>query len=129
MSKELIYLAAWTILISIIFSKFTIDRRKRKDHVTVVNANEFANLKNKNQLVDVRDKEQFNKEHIVGARNIPLKSLNSAETKLFKNKPVYLYCNSGKTALKGASILLKQDFNEIVVMKDKLENYPSKKTK
>lgn len=125
--NNIFLLIAWTIVVSFIFIKFGKKRVDRKDHITSVNAKEFNELKNKNQLIDVREKSVFKEEHIVGARNIPISNLKYAENKLFKNKPVYLYCNTGKTAAKGAKILLDQGYQELVVMKDNLQNYPGKK--
>ncbi|MFV0424679.1 MAG: rhodanese-like domain-containing protein [Bacilli bacterium] len=128
MSRDLILLTAWMIVVSIFFSRYAKNRKMKKDHVTYVNADDFSKLKNKNQLIDVRSQEEYKKEHITGARNIPIAQLkNGAERKLFKNKPVYLYCSSGKIANNAARVLVKQEYSDIIVMKDKMENYPGKK--
>lgn len=128
MNANTILLMAWVIVITVFLSRFTKGRKERKDHVTALKANDFRDLKNKNQLIDVRDKEAFKTEHIVGARNITMDQIkNGVDRKLFKNKPVYIYCESGKRAGKAATLLVKQGFNDIIIMKDSLSNYTGKK--
>lgn len=126
MNTNIFLLIAWTIAVSFIFVRISKKRTERKDHITYVNANEFNNLKSKNQLIDVREKSTFKENHIVGARNIPISDLKYAENKIFKNKPVYLYCTTGKTATKAAKLLIEQGYSEIIVMKDSITNYPGK---
>ncbi len=128
MNTDIILLTLWMIVVTIFFSRYTRSRKERKDHVTVLKADDFKDLKNKNQLIDVREKEAFKNEHILGARNITMDQIkNGVDSKLFKNKPVYIYCESGKRASKAASMLVKQGFNDIVVMKDSFSNYKGKK--
>ena len=44
------------------------------------------------QLVDVRPEQEFGEEHIAGAINVPLKTLDAtAAAVLDKNKPVVVY--------------------------------------
>ncbi len=118
--------ALYTVLIYYLFKKMMAKRKLQKNFIKKVDAKEFNEIKGKQQLIDVRSKDQFKVKRIHGARNIPMTSINSAENKLFKDKTVFLYCNSGKTAVKASKKLLKQGFADIVVMKDNLDNYPGK---
>ena len=53
-------------------------------------------LKEKNYIVvDVRTKEEYNEGHVVDAINIPYDEINE-NTKLDKDKPILVYCKSGK---------------------------------
>ncbi len=128
MNTNLFLVAAWTIVVSIFFGNMMKKRKNTKETVTLLKADEFNQITNKNQLIDLRDAEAYKAEHIAGARNITIANLKrSAETKLFKDKPIYLYCNTGTTARKAARILVKQGFSNIVILNDKLENYEGNK--
>lgn len=59
-------------------------------------------------LVDVREDEEWAAGHISGAKHIPLGGLNMKTTKdIPKDKPIYLYCRSGKRA-GNAEIIMKE---------------------
>ncbi len=50
-------------------------------------------------LLDVREDSEWNEGHIKGARHIPLGDLNIETTnEIPKNKPLYVYCRSGRRA-------------------------------
>lgn len=67
------------------------------------------------QLIDVRTAEEFSKGYIAGAQNIDFFSPTFIEDigKLDKDKPVYLYCNSGKRSAKCAEKMLEEGFIKI----------------
>jgi rhodanese-related sulfurtransferase len=67
-------------------------------------------------VVDVRDPEEFARGHIINARNIPAKELESrsAELQKFKNKPVIVVCEKGMQGGDAASRLRKLGFEQAV---------------
>ncbi len=69
-------------------------------------------------LVDVRTKEEFEEAYIDGARLIPLDELEAtAESRLpDKNKPVMVYCRSGKRSKAAAEILDRLGYKHIYDM-------------
>ena len=69
-------------------------------------------------LVDVRTKEEFEEAYIDGARLIPLDVLEAtAESRLpDKNKPVMVYCRSGKRSKIAAEILDRLGYKHIYDM-------------
>ena len=80
-----------------------------------MDVNQFAELTtNENvQLVDVRTAEEFAEGHIDGALNIDVKLndfLQKAKEQLDVNKPVAVYCRSGRRSANAASILAKEGF-------------------
>lgn len=65
------------------------------------------------QLVDVRTPVEFSEAHIPGAININVMDIsfqNLADSILRKNRPVALYCRSGKRSKKAAEILSKEGY-------------------
>ena len=87
-------------------------------------------LSNNNvQLVDVRTPEEFKLGHITNAELIDVKTSNFesiALEKLDKNKPVYMYCRSGKRGRKACDILQKKGF-KVYNLEGGYLNWKSKK--
>lgn len=79
------------------------------------------------QLVDVRTKEEFGEGHIKAAQNICVTDSDFKEkvAKLDKEKPVYVYCRSGKRSARAASILKEMGFKEIYDMDGGFVNWES----
>nr|WP_314523192.1 rhodanese-like domain-containing protein [uncultured Acinetobacter sp.] len=72
-----------------------------------------------NILVDVRNREEYAKGHILGSINIPYDSLNLDNTKIFsKYKVIYIICGGGSTALNSAEKLqqIAPEFDYVVLM-------------
>lgn len=55
-------------------------------------------LSNKVHLIDIREKDEWDQEHIAGAIHVPLSSLTHIDTfhVIPKDLPIYLYCSSGR---------------------------------
>jgi rhodanese-related sulfurtransferase len=70
-------------------------------------------------VVDVREPGEFGAGHILGARNVPLASLDArlssgGDLAKRKDKPVILYCDGGERAAKAGSALRKLGFSRVV---------------
>lgn len=71
-------------------------------------------LKNKNvQFIDVRSAGEYKSGHAKKAVNFPLDRLENLLTKLDKNKPVYVICQSGMRSMRGALMLEQAGFTEV----------------
>lgn len=57
-------------------------------------------------IIDVRSNEDFEKGHINGAVNIPMMTLGMEAENLDNEKPVVVYCRTGKKSV-GASLFLE----------------------
>ena len=81
---------------------------------TVLNANQLYETiqKNKNiQLVDVRTAEEYAEGHIPGAINLVIRNdVPEYYARLNKNKPVYVYCMSGRRSTLAAEKLVENGF-------------------
>ncbi len=76
----------------------------------------MAISKGKVQLVDVRTRGEFMAGHIKGANNIDFfqgSAFQGAFSKLKKDKPLYIYCQSGNRSQKAARILVDMGFQEV----------------
>lgn len=82
--------------------------------ITVTSLSEELS-KNPIQLVDVRTPEEYNQGHIKNAQliNYFSKDFKKQVQQLNKNKPVYVYCKSGRRSTKAANILHELGFTKI----------------
>ncbi len=83
-----------------------------------VNADEFQTLiaDAKVQLLDVRAQEEFDEGHIAGARLVDVNDtafVDKALAVLDKNRPVAVYCRSGRRSARAALLLCEQGFHEV----------------
>jgi phage shock protein E len=70
-------------------------------------------------LLDVRTPEEYTEGHLKGAVLINYRDNSFAEqvSKLDKNKPVYVYCHSGKRSGGAQDMMLKQGFKKVINLK------------
>ncbi len=64
-------------------------------------------------VVDVRDAEEFNEDHIPGAVNLPLKNFAAGSDILDKEKIIVVYCNSGGRSYGAYRKLMKLGYKNI----------------
>jgi rhodanese-related sulfurtransferase len=82
-------------------------------------------------VVDISPPAEFNKGHIVGARNFAPSRFTKPDQEIEKlaGNPVVVVCKNGQTALQTAASLVKLGAEDVVVMKGgmtqwKSDNYP-----
>ena len=64
-------------------------------------------------IIDVREENTFNKNHITNAINIPLKELRGRINELDSKARTVVYCNSGRTSYTAQRILLNRGFENV----------------
>ena len=70
-------------------------------------------MKEKNYIIlDVRHKEEYDEEHILGAINIPLEEIDK-NIKLDKKKTILVYCKSGVRSRKAYQKLKKMKYDVV----------------
>lgn len=62
------------------------------------------------EMVDVREKHEFRRGHVPGARHINLSSLPTNTRRLPKGRPLLVICASGARSKRGAAILHDNGF-------------------
>ncbi|MEC1261137.1 rhodanese-like domain-containing protein [Bacillus swezeyi] len=91
---------------------------------------EFRAGYRKAQLIDVREPNEFEGGHILGARNIPLSQLKQRKIEVRPDKPVYLYCQNNVRSGRAAQTLRKHGCQEIYNLKGGFKKWGGKiKTK
>jgi rhodanese-related sulfurtransferase len=93
------------------YSLFTWFYQKRI--LTTLTEDQFREGYRKAQLIDVREPNEFEGGHILGARNIPLSQLKNRLREIRPDKPVYLYCQSGMRSSRAATMLHRKGYKEL----------------
>jgi rhodanese-related sulfurtransferase len=96
---------------------------RRKNAATALDSEEFKENIRKVQLIDVREKDDYDVGHILGARNIPFYEMKQRHVELRKDQPIYLYEDGKYTAYRAAIQLKKNGFEDLYVLKDGYKNW------
>lgn len=111
--------------------------KKRQSKAKIVTAEDMQSLLQLDsvQLIDVRTPKEFKKGHIENALNINFFAPTFADDikALDKEKPVILYCRSGKRSTKSAKIFHESGFTDLYnleggIIKWKAEGFEVKKS-
>lgn len=79
-----------------------------------IQVNEVRELvKNNAYIIDVREKGEYDRGHIQGAKNIPLSQLRARINELPKDENIYLHCRTGQRSYNAARVLQNIGFNNV----------------
>jgi|SRR5690625_104295 len=96
---------------------------RRKRSAVALESEEFKKDLRKKQLIDVREKDEFDAGHILGARNIPFFEIKQRYVELRKDQPIYLYEAGTYAAYRAAIELRKHGFEDLFVLKGGYDNW------
>ena len=74
-------------------------------------------------ILDVRNKESYEKAHIQGAINLPVDSIRDSIDSLDKNNKIVVYCGIGESSLVAQEILVNNGFEKVYNLTGGLTNY------
>lgn len=98
--------------------------------VKTISEEEFRAGYRKAQLIDVREPNEFEAGHILGARNIPLTQMKMRMKEIRSDLPVYLYCQSGMRSGRAAQFLYRRGYKNLSQLKGGFKGWTGKvKTK
>ncbi|RWR15103.1 rhodanese-like domain-containing protein [Siminovitchia fortis] len=95
----------------IVFSLYNYFQQKKI--LKTLNQDDFRAGYRKAQLIDVREQKEYEGGHILGARNIPMSQLKMRMKEIRKDKPVYLYCQSGLRSGRAAQQLYRKGYRQL----------------
>ncbi len=124
----LVYILLVLIAVMVIYLLFNIFQQRRI--LKTLTEEEFRAGYRKAQLIDVREPNEFENGHILGARNIPLSQLKMRLQEIRPDKPVYLYCQNGQRTGRAAQVLYKKGYKDLSQLKGGFKKWTGKvKTK
>jgi rhodanese-related sulfurtransferase len=77
-------------------------------------------------VVDARDKDQFIKEHIPGAVNIEWRRVLAERSRIPKDKPVLLYCNTGSLSAQAGFALRVAGYENVRILQGGFAEWKAK---
>lgn len=86
----------------------------------------FESSMRKAQIIDLRERKDFDKGHILGARNMPYSVIKERMGELREDLPVYLYDAAGELSVPAASKLKKAGFEKVFFLKKGYQNWSGK---
>lgn len=87
---------------------------------------EFKAGYRKAQLIDVREPNEYESGHILGARNIPLSQFRHRYKEIRPDKPVYLYCQNSVRSGRAAQMLKRKGYKDIYNLKGGFKKWTGK---
>lgn len=94
--------------------------------LTTLTEDEFRAGYRKAQLIDVREPNEFDAGHILGARNIPMSQMKMRHKEIRPDKPVYLYCQSGLRSGRAAQMLKRKGCSDLYHLKGGFKHWTGK---
>jgi rhodanese-related sulfurtransferase len=123
-----LYTLLIVLAVVVIYSVFTYFYQKKI--VKTITEEEFRAGYRKAQLIDVREPNEFEAGHILGARNIPMSQLKIRMQEIRQDMPVYLYCQSGMRSARAAQFLNRRGYKDLTQLQGGFKKWTGKvKTK
>ncbi len=99
---------------------------RTRSYITTLTQEQFREGYRKAQLIDVREPQEFERGHILGARNIPVSQMKHRLVEMRKDKPVYLYCQGSSRSTRAAQLLHKHKYENINQLKGGFKKWTGK---
>ena len=101
--------------------------KKEPIPITVEKVYEILKSQKDNYIIlDVRTKEEYDSGHLDYALLIPVDELKTRYGELAKNKPIIVYCRSGRRSAKAAALLISKGFSTVYDMTGGIDAWTSK---
>lgn len=100
-----------------------------KKSATIITEEEFKAGMRRAQIIDVREKNEFDAGHILGARNVSYTLFADSMGGIRKDLPIYLYDNTKTLSVRAANKLRKQGYTNIFILKTGYSEWSGKTKK
>lgn len=114
------------IALVILLTFFVFRYFRQRTYLSELTEEQFKQGYRKAQLIDVREPQEFERGHILGARNVPLTQMRQRLIELRKDKPVYLYGQGLSRAKRAAHLLHKNGYEDLNVLKGGFKKWTGK---
>ncbi|MFC6180911.1 rhodanese-like domain-containing protein [Lactiplantibacillus daowaiensis] len=90
---------------------------RRRQVSQMLDEEDFQAGMRKAQLIDLREKKEFDAGHILGARNIPFSALKMRMNELRSDMPIYLYDQTHSFSTRAVVMLAKKGYKDLFILK------------
>ena len=99
--------------------------QSQEETITKISPSEFKEQSTEQLILDVRSTEEFAEGHLAGAinKNVNDENFTTIVKGLDKDKPIFVYCRSGKRSNTAAVKLSKLGFSEIYDLEGGILNW------
>lgn len=87
---------------------------------------EFEANMRKAQIIDVREKAEFKKSHILGARNVPFSMIRSTYSEIRADLPVFVYGDNGGLTVRAVKLLRKNGYQDVKFLQNGFSKWEGK---
>lgn len=98
----------------------------RKKACVELSEDDFRKGMRKGQLIDVREKNEFDAGHILGARNIPYTLFKTRMVEIRQDQPIYLYDQRKSMSARAALKLYRKGYQHIYRLKGGYQDWSGK---
>ncbi|MBN2540346.1 MAG: rhodanese-like domain-containing protein [Bacilli bacterium] len=96
-----------------------------KEHIHLLEAEEFRANMRKGQLIDIRKDDQYQLEKINGSRNFPGRSVFGNLAKIRQDQAVFLYSDQDRGKIRSvAKKLAKKGYRPVYILKNGFAQWP-----
>lgn len=113
------------ILLAFLFADLRVRFLVRRS-ATSLTQEEFQAGMRKAQVIDVRERDEFNAKHILGARSFPYMMLKDSLGSLRKDQPIYIYDQNKAASARAANLLRKNGYTNLYILKGGLDGWTGK---
>ena len=114
------------IILVIIIGYMVVQQILNKRAVKELDQNDFHKGLRKAQVVDVREKVDYDYGHINGARNIPITMFKQRFQGLRKDQPIYLCDANGIASYRAARMLRKNGYTDLYMLQGGYKKWTGK---
>lgn len=114
------------IILVIIIGYMVVQQILNKRAVKELDQNDFHKGLRKAQVVDVREKVDYDYGHINGARNIPITMFKQRFQGLRKDQPIYLCDANGIASYRATRMLRKNGYTDLYMLKGGYKKWTGK---
>lgn len=123
-SNHLILFFLFVVILSLLIKNLLADFGKGSGIVDTTEATRLINREDA-VILDIRDKAEFKKGHIINALNIPMSELDSRSSELqkYQDQPVIVCCQGGLTSNTATSLLKKSGLSNVLRLRGGLDSW------
>ncbi|EHR36651.1 rhodanese-like domain-containing protein [Facklamia languida] len=116
----LVIIVVIAVVVGLYYAWLWLMRKRSSEYIDSAELNQIIR---KIQVIDVREPAEFDANHILGARNIPISQFKMRHQEIRKDLPVCLYDQTYHFSSRAANILRKAGYDQVYILKGGLDKW------